>query len=387
MGPTNSAIRKYQLKSGREKYEFSIRVNSQKIIHRRGFLTFKEANLAYLDLKQQIIRGSYLTLKAKIKYQDLYQTWIKRYANEVKESTLNKTIRTFELHILPYFGSKYLDQITVAECQKAVDQWSLNLVKYKFISNYAEKIFAEALRLSYLEKNPFNQVIVPKITNHVKEVQQGRNNHNFYNKEELARFLKTTKERMPWQIYTFFRLLAYSGLRRGEILALTWGDLNFKAATLTVQRTISVGLNYQEFIAAPKSIASQRTLVLDAQTLRILRQWQKKQEQELAWDIVPVTQFIFQDPQNQHYPLARPRQWLQKIIRWGQLPPITIHGFRHTHATLLYDENPYITPKDVQRRLGHAKVDVTMNIYEHTTSNSDSKILQAMNQLSQESQA
>ncbi|MGR3741722.1 tyrosine-type recombinase/integrase [Companilactobacillus sp. DQM5] len=58
---------------------------------------------------------------------------------------------------------------------------------------------------------------------------------------------------------------------------------------------------------------------------------------------------------------------------------MSTHGFRHTHAILLYDENPDITIKDVQKRLGHLDVSITMNIYEHVTDKSDDKILNALN--------
>ncbi|WP_260523903.1 tyrosine-type recombinase/integrase [Bombilactobacillus thymidiniphilus] len=82
--------------------------------------------------------------------------------------------------------------------------------------------------------------------------------------------------------------------------------------------------------------------------------------------------------------MKQPRKWLIKIAKLAKLPIITVHGFRHTHATLLYDKNPYITAKDVQKRLGHSDVSVTMNIYEHATDNSDKKIIEAINSFDQQ---
>ncbi|RHW49745.1 hypothetical protein DS831_06165 [Bombilactobacillus bombi] len=78
--------------------------------------------------------------------------------------------------------------------------------------------------------------------------------------------------------------------------------------------------------------------------------------------------------------MPQPRNWLIKIAKLANLPIITVHGFRHTHATLLYDENSTITAKDVQKRLGHSDASITMNIYEHTT---DNKILNAMNKFNE----
>ncbi|MCO6542147.1 MAG: hypothetical protein J6573_07595 [Lactobacillus sp.] len=122
------AIHKYKLKFGREKYEFSIRANKNKIIHRRGFATYDEAQLAYLNFKQQIINGDIDAELKRVKYNDLYEQWLKRYSNTVKESTLNKTITIFNLHILPLFGNKFVDEITTKECQSAVDSWAESMV-------------------------------------------------------------------------------------------------------------------------------------------------------------------------------------------------------------------------------------------------------------------
>ncbi|MBA1394083.1 site-specific integrase, partial [Lactobacillus sp. XV13L] len=228
------AIRKYKLKSGREKYEFSIRVNKNKIIHRRGFSTYDEAQLNYLNIRQQIINGDIEAEMKRIRYSDLYKQWLKRYKNTVKESTLNKTITIFNLHILPKFGNKYVDEITPKECQAAVDSWAESMAKYKFICNYADHIFKDAVRLKYLDKSPFDNLDVPKTTKHIKELRQQQNQNNFYNKQQLEIFLKAAKMFMPYKIYTFFRLLAYSGMRKGEILALTWSDIDFENKTVSI---------------------------------------------------------------------------------------------------------------------------------------------------------
>ncbi|WP_260523904.1 site-specific integrase [Bombilactobacillus thymidiniphilus] len=202
----------------------------------------------------------------------MYNKWLKRYANTVKESTLNKTMTIFKLHILPRFGDKYVNDITVQECQTAVDFWAEKMVKYKFIYNYANHVFKDAVRLNYIKNSPMDNVDVPKTTKHIKELRDQKNNHNFYNKKQLEQFLKTARIFMPFQIYTFFRLLAYSGLRKGEILALTWGDINFHDSNLRINKTISSGLNYVEQITSPKSVASVRSIILDETTKKMVNQ-------------------------------------------------------------------------------------------------------------------
>lgn len=83
------------------------------------------------------------------------------------------------------------------------------------------------MRFKYLKESPFDHVNIPKTTKHIKELRQNQSQNNFYNKQQLGLFLKTANAFMPYQIYTFFRLLSYSGMRKGEILALTWADIDF----------------------------------------------------------------------------------------------------------------------------------------------------------------
>ncbi|RHW51286.1 site-specific integrase [Bombilactobacillus bombi] len=380
------AIRKYKLKSGREKYEFSIRANKNKIIHRRGFATYDEAQLAYLNFKQQIINGDIDAELKRVKYNDLYEQWLKRYSNTVKESTYNKTMNLFNLHILPNIGDYYLNDITVQQCQAAIDSWAETLVDYKLIATYASKIFKEAQRFDLIIKNPFDKVTIPRTTKHVKMIyQKKQHRHNYYNRKQLNKFLDTAKKYMPTEVYTFFRLLAYTGLRRGEILVLTWNDIDLINKTLKVNKTLAYGVGNKRIIQTPKSQQSNRTIVLDNVTIEILKKWQKIQKAMLQVKEISANQVVFQSPNNKAYTPDTPNVWLKRIIKLADLPSITLHGFRHTHATLLYNENPYINPKDVQKRLGHADFAVTMNIYEHATDDSDSKILKAIDKLNSES--
>ncbi|MDC7952294.1 site-specific integrase [Liquorilactobacillus mali] len=99
---------------------------------------------------------------------------------------------------------------------------------------------------------------------------------NYYTKEELQKFLQCVYESSEYKVYTFFRLLAFSGMRKGEVLALTWSDVHLTDMTISITKTQSRGkdgINVQ----TAKTNESMRTVWLDKKTISILKEWKKEQ--------------------------------------------------------------------------------------------------------------
>ena len=119
---------------------------------------------------------------------------------------------------------------------------------------------------------------------------------NFYTKEELQRFLSCVKSDGLNRWYTLFRLLAFSGMRKGEALALTWKDLDFQNETVSINKTVARGLGNRLLIQTPKTATSKRTIVLDAITLSMLSTWRKRQAMDflkLGYNTLNEEQLIF----------------------------------------------------------------------------------------------
>src|SRR5699024_1134694 len=174
-------------------------------------------------------------------FQEIYELWFDSFKKTVKESTSIATERYVTLHVLPTFGSYKLNQITPKMAQQAVNEWADKLQVYKVILQYVFKIMDFAINIGLIELNPFDKVIRPKVkkTRKEKEVK-------FYTVEEVQKVMKVLEDRVfntnqANKLYyffalfdqTFYRLLAFSGLRGGEALALTWKDIDFKEKTLT----------------------------------------------------------------------------------------------------------------------------------------------------------
>ena len=140
--------------------------------------------------------------------------------------------------------------------------------------------------------------------------------------------------------------------------------------TLSVNKSVAQGTGGRQIIQPPKTTHSIRTITLDRITLDYLKQWRKKQRSYyllLGYNTMKPDQLIFANNKNGMKSLNTPGKWLHAIIdeQPDKLPTITIHKFRHTHATLLFEAGASI--KEVQDRLGDSDVDTVMNIYAHVS--------------------
>lgn len=332
---------------------------------RRGFKKPKDAKLALAQLQLEVesqgfIKQDYSTFK------DVYDLWLVQYKNTVKQTSAHRIEYYFDQQILPEFGHLKLDKITATHCQKVVNVWSEKYKSYKAIKMYASKIFSFAIQQRLLKENPMDRVITPKVKRELKS----KDDQNFLDKKQLKSFLSEIKGNESEQIYIMFHTLAYTGLRRGELLALTWEDIDFSNEMLSVSKT-AVYVKNEKSISTTKTTASERLLSLDHDTLSLLKNWKFKQKKLLFSRGIRVKsddkQLLFPNPQNELFY----KSILQSILAKSPYEKfkITTHGFRHTHASLLFESGATI--KQVQERLGHTDVKTTLDVYAHVTKNAE----------------
>lgn len=386
----NNDIKEYKVKSGKTRYKIRVYAGKYKsngqsnFIRKKGFKSLYEAEQAYISIKHDLKNGKYIAEKPKhVRFKKVYRKWINVYANGVKESTLATTIRILEGHVLPELGNLYIDEITVDKCQKAVQKWFKQAPKtFKRYIRYANDVFKYAEHLELIKSSPMDKVIRPKQKKDEKDVERlytKKHSKKFYTKKELKRFLEYAKE-YKLEAYAYFQILGYCGLRRGEALALQWRDIDFTNKTLTVNKTMSHGLNNRRTVQTPKTISSARTISLDDETIEVLKEWQREQlvERNNA-NVIPIGinntkavkgLYLFEGMKH-GYPINRPISattaytWNVDIAKRAGLEHLNIHGFRHTHASLLFDAG--IPIEEVKARLGHKKIATTIDIYTHLT--------------------
>ena len=366
------AIKQYSKKDGSKAYMYSLYVGTDpltgkpKRTTRRGFSTKKEAALSLSRLQLEIEKnGSLVRRNDTATFQDVYLLWLEQYKGGVKENTLRQTKSAFRMYILPHLGDFRIEKINVARCQKAVNAWAERTKIFKLFKNYASSVFKYAISLDMCSDNPMAKVHVP-----VKKQSLGEEDNKkieFYSKNELLTFMDCLEKEGNQKRLTFFRVLAFTGARKSEILALTWEDVDFTNKKLNINKTLAIG-EKGIIVNTPKTKSSKRIISLDERTIEILKHWRKEQRKlyfALGFNTSGKAQAVFTNKDNRYIRPNTVSAWMQNIVDKYDLNYIKIHGFRHTHCSLLFDSGASI--QEVKERLGHANIETTMNIYAHVT--------------------
>lgn len=371
MPKRDSHIQEYTNKKGERLFKFHLylgiddagkRVN----ITRQGFTNYNEAKATYDQLKANGTQG--YQRSQQIKTDELYNLWFSNYKGQVKESTANKTNQVYKNHIQPVFGNTYMDKVQVKSVQRFADDKSKQIVKYKDVVRILSSLFEYAIRLGYIQSNPTKRIIMPKKTARPRRDVE----HNVYTRKELELFLNAAKEYSN-TAFTYFKLLSSTGLRRSEALALTWKDIDLNKQTLSVNKTLAYGLDSKIIMQPPKSQKSKRILPVSNNLVKVLFEYRKGQK--VLYDKV------FHQYNGTYYNLTAPGNWLFQIYRQNpDLKKITVHGFRHTFATLLISETD-IKPKTVQMLMGHENIKMTMDIYTHLTKKNEDDAINSIKKL------
>lgn len=341
----------------------------QRYIRRQGFKSEKDAKTELLKIEYLVSTNQYYKSVESGKFCDVLDEWLALHKETVKASTWRYIERRVKNHVRPYFKDMYVDKITLRHCQDFTNKaFAAAPVGFTQIISIVKNTLDYALRLGMIESNPMLYVIKPK-----KQTTISDKHGNYYNKDELKKFLAAAKD-TDLKKYTLFRLLAYSGIRAGECLALTWHDLNYKNNTIAINKTLARTNNGIK-IQTPKTKASIRKVSLDVETIQVLKEWQLNQRKQLlkvGINAMNKQQLIFSNNKNGFIANETVRLAIHQIAKKSGIYPITTHGFRHTHATLLFASGMDI--KQVQARLGHSNVQTTLNIYTHAMKDKQDKI-------------
>lgn len=213
-------ITKYKKKNGQVAWMFKGHVatdprTGQKInTTRRGFKTKLEAKQVLDELAYGIKYGT-KKKATDMTFEDLYEEWIAHQRTSVKPSTIAISVRFAKNQILPEFGKMKLTDITVPYCQKVLRKWHERYKMWDSIRKQTGQILAYGVSMEYIESNAMRKNIRPRN----KEYETER---NFYTKEELNTLLNSFKKFGNTKQYAYFRVLAYTGMRKSEVLALHW---------------------------------------------------------------------------------------------------------------------------------------------------------------------
>jgi integrase len=205
-------------------------------------------------------------------------------------------------------------------------------------------------------------LVVRNVGKVVQPPRMARNKMNTLSPEEVTRFLDAARET---DYYVFFAILLYTGLRRGELLALRWRNLDIDSGKLSVVETAYKLSNGDYVIKEPKTPNSRRTITLSTSLIELLKAYRADQELlRIQLDVtLDIDDFVFIRQDGSPINPNAVTLAFRRILNKAGLKGIRIHDLRHTHATLMLKAG--IHPKVVSERLGHATVAFTLDTYSH----------------------
>lgn len=373
----------------------------------------KEVQKFALDFEERVKSGKYFSGE-KITCHDVFKQWEISEQNKSKEDRLSPA--TFEsyqsiwdTHISPYIGNMKISKINVMALQNMVEKWKANGFASASIRRYfavVSTVFKYAERLEIIESNPCRKVNFPKASStpnkdiHCFDVEQStlflhliESGFTINHPEKIRKnsvVLPAYSEDITFssQWLAYFHLAIYGGFRRGELIALTWNDIDFENRTVDINkarsRTKEGTINKK-----PKSKAGYREIQLPAECFKVLQIWKKEQRSMMLllgkdWKGKTGRQFdqnniFIQIKNGLPMDLSTPSHKFKEIIQMynstctneaDKLPEITLHELRHTSATLLLAHGTDI--ETVSHRLGHSKASVTLDVYGHALKKMDS---------------
>jgi phage integrase family protein len=363
-------IKKYTTKNGETRYLFQSYLGidpatgKERRTTRRGFKTMKEAKQAernlLLDVEENGLPSNQSDGFQDPTFEELAQLWLENYKTTVKPSTFENVRSKVEKMAEEHFKELKLKKITVAYCQRVVIELSKTYVLYNHYLSVINRIFKYAVLMDILDSNPFDKVIKPKS----RQVQR---KGNFLTKEELKEFLKLAQTATLSYFFPLVHLMSYTGLRQGEALALKWSDIDFENKKITVDKT-AVRIKEKQTLQTPKTKNSKRVISIDPTTLSILKSWKKDQIKiyfKNGRHFEGDENFIFTNQRAEWVHIHNFIRYFKRFIADHKLKPITPHGLRHTHASLLFSAG--VEPKNISDRLGHSTVQITLDLYTHIT--------------------
>ena len=317
---------------------------------KRGFATKREA--------EEWLRNFLITQKADfdMKFEDFWKMYYADMETRLREHTMRTKKYIVELKILPYFGNKRVNDITAAD----IRQWQNELIKMgysptylKTINNQLSAIFNYAIRYYDLKSNPC-----------AKAGSMGKSKAeemDFWTGEEFRKFIDSVMNKRL--SYMAFMTLYWTGMRLGELLALNPKDVDLEKRTISITKSYQ-RLGKKDVITPPKTPKSKRVITVP---------------EFLAADIKDYIDSLYELRENDRlFPITKYylEHEMQRGIKESDVKRIRVHDLRHSHASMLIELG--FSPLEIANRLGHEKVETTLNTYSHLYPNKQTKLAERL---------
>ncbi len=369
---------------------------------------------AFIYEFEKAARDGQLLSGRKITFQVYAEKWLKEYAvPQLQPGTLVRYEYEIKNKLLPALGHLKLSDIKPIHIQsfynnlledgvrkdsKGGGYSAASIRKYHNILNIMLKT---AVKWQIIEGNPCERITPPKQAKQTENIKfftaeqsmcflELLENDLVYNTKERSRLNSSGKaytissyteaRKIPFQFKVFYTLAIFGGFRNGELLALTWDDIDFENNTVSINKAVSL-VKGKHIIKEPKTKTSVRTVTLPQSVMKVLRQHKTQQAEMILklGDYYTNNNLLFTQDNGKMMHYHTPYHTFKKLIKYYNenvasseselLPDIPLHGLRHTSATLLISE--HVDVRTVSARLGHSQTSTTMNIYAHALKEND----------------
>ena len=337
-------------------YRYTDWKGNRKKSTKRGFSTKREA--------EEWLRNFLMSQQAdfNMSFEEFVKLYYEDMTPRLREHTMKTKKHIIELKIMPFFGKKSMNAITPADIRKWQNELLLKNYSQTYlrtINNQLTAIFNYATQYYDLKNNPCKKAgSIGK--NKAEEM-------NFWTKEEFSMFIEGVMDKQ--RSYTAFMVLFWTGMRIGELLALTPSDIDFEEKTIHISKSYQ-RIDGRDVITPHKTQKGNRIITVPDFLLADLKDYMNNiyclEDNDRLF---PVTKYYMEHE-------------MKRGVKNSGVKYIRIHDIRHSHCAMLMELG--ITPLEAAERLGHERVETMLNTYAHLYPNKQRKLSDKLEQIYKE---
>ena len=290
--------------------------------------------------------------KQRVDFNEYMNNWLEGKKLELAVGTFDKYESLIRVHIIPYFKGKNLQDVTIKDLQAflnlKVEQGYAPSTIRELKSAILHQSLHEAVGRHLIDINPAEYVKIPQVEQrHAKTLTT----------EEVGRLLKAAEGHYT---YIGIAIMLFTGIRRGEMLALTWDNVNLEEAEIYIEKSYSPTRSKGAILKAPKTKKSVRCVPLSQTLVNLLKSFKDKAEKD-----------VFVCHQKRQDKMINPRVFdrvLEVMCDKAGIEGISSHSFRHTAATAMFEAG--VSTRTIADNLGHTTTRMLDTHYIHLRTNS-----------------
>lgn len=323
------------------------------------------------QLEKQVNNKS---IVSDINIGDLYKEFKEHHKHDVRASTMRGYNTNFTHHIEPYLATVKLSNLNIKvlnNWKNTVNEKGLSLTTRRNVFATLRAVLNYAVKVEHIPANPLDKI------DNFKDAYHQDKTIDFYTPEEFLLFKHSAFTNAVkidyYDYYVFFMIAYYTGARKGEIHALRWNCIDNNK--LSIKRSISQKVKGDDVETPPKNKSSIRTISIPQPLLDVLLEHKTRQQTYIkGWKDTGFICGYFRPLRDTSIETEN-----KKYAEQANIKKIRIHDFRHSHASLLINNN--INPLEVAHRLGHSTVDQTLKTYAHLFPNEELKTIEILNKI------